>query len=229
LPLGAPIPQDRPSTGPQHLAAHPSSNILYCSNAKYPSIDIYEYTIDNIDDIGDAQAVGMLSTGSVKSLPVDTTVAAISFKHGGLLLGNDDSCLYSIGSVTQSWTVEEIKAAPRRKADGAKPAEAPNKMDSAGETREKTLVAISREVSSSAGYLYAYSVGDSGALTPLQDIALSCTDPVALALSPDGRWLAVASNSDDTIILFSVANDGTLQERSRAEMTSAACLAFMEA
>jgi 6-phosphogluconolactonase (cycloisomerase 2 family) len=57
-----------------------------------------------------------------------------------------------------------------------------------------------------------FSIAKNGRLAAMGRVALSlsATHPRSLAVSPDGKWLAVASYADGIYNLFAIASDGSL-------------------
>jgi 6-phosphogluconolactonase (cycloisomerase 2 family) len=58
-------------------------------------------------------------------------------------------------------------------------------------------------------FIACYAVGDDGSLTP-RGLVPADKIPWGMALSPDGRFLAVTGFGSDTLMLYSIAADGGL-------------------
>jgi 6-phosphogluconolactonase len=63
------------------------------------------------------------------------------------------------------------------------------------------------------GSVHAFAIGPGHELTPLNSRPTEGAGPCAVALSPDGRLLAVANYNGGSVIIFPVGADGQLGER----------------
>lgn len=63
------------------------------------------------------------------------------------------------------------------------------------------------------GSLHAFGINPDGKLSRLNSVASGGAGPCALALSPDGRWLAAANYGGGSVIMYRVEADGRLGER----------------
>lgn len=67
---------------------------------------------------------------------------------------------------------------------------------------------------SGQGGLFALAIQPDGALAPLNSRPSEGAGPCAIALSPDGRFVAAANYTGGSVIVYSIAADGSLGEKS---------------
>src|SRR4051812_18640525 len=63
---------------------------------------------------------------------------------------------------------------------------------------------------STAGKVAFYSIGPGSSLTPVAGSPVNAAGPEAAVATPDGKFLFVTENSNDDVLRFSVAGDGSL-------------------
>jgi 6-phosphogluconolactonase (cycloisomerase 2 family) len=77
------------------------------------------------------------------------------------------------------------------------------------------------------GFLNVFSVAADGSLAVEQSLELTATDPRGLALSANGRWLAIASPFDGAVVIVLLGSDGVAVEYARHELPGAYRAVFL--
>ena len=159
--------------------------------------------------------------GKVTKLDTWTMDPGAGPRH--LKVGPKGKFIYALGELNLTVTVGELggeKGPETRQVISVLPEDADKSDLSCSEIRVhpngKHLYTATRDLRDEGrARLTVFAIGDDGKLERAQVIAAGCAIPRNFALDPTGRWLLVAGQNSDTVVIFKVKEDGQLEATGR--------------